>query len=138
MINKIYKIIHNNYSRFLKFFFFLRYVFAIFLISIFLFLLIPKFFNYEKKQEIIKEYLVNYYDLELSNYGSIEFNVFPIPNLSIKNINLKVKDKPVFFNTKNFIVSSWIWILLCFWSRRNNLRLSSIIYSIYNNYLQDL
>jgi len=85
----------------LKFFFFLRYVFAIFLISIFLFLLIPKFFNYEKKQEIIKEYLVNYYDLELSNYSSIEFNVFPLPNLFIKNINLKVKDKPIFFNTKN-------------------------------------
>jgi len=101
MINKIYKIIHNKYSRFLKFFFFLRYVFAIFLIAIFLFLLIPKFFDYEKKQEIIKEYLVNYYDLELSNYSSIEFNVFPLPNLSIKDINLKVKDKPIFFNTKN-------------------------------------
>ena len=101
MINKIYKIIHNKYSRFLKFFFFLRYVFAIFLISVFLFLLIPKFFNYEKKQEIIKEYLVDYYDLELNNYSSIEFNVFPLPNLSIKNINLKVKDKPIFFNKKN-------------------------------------
>ena len=101
MINKIYKIIHNNYSRFLKFFFFLRYVFAIFLISIFLFLLIPKFFNYEKKQEIIKEYLVDYYDLELNNYSSIEYNVFPFPNLSIKDINLKIKDKPIFFNTKN-------------------------------------
>ena len=56
MINKIYKIIHNKYSRFLKFFFFLRYVFAIFLISIFFFLLIPKFFDYENKQDIIKEY----------------------------------------------------------------------------------
>ena len=104
MINKIYKIINNKYSRFLKFFFFLRYVFAIFLIGIFLFLLIPKFFNYEKKQEIIKEYLLNYYDLELSNYSSIEFNVFPLPNLSIKNINLKVKDKPIFFKTKDLII----------------------------------
>jgi len=101
MINKIYKIINNKYSRFLKFFFFLRHVFAIFLIAIFLFFLIPKFFNYEKKQEIIKEYLVNYYDLELSNYSSIEFNVFPLPNLSIKDINLKVKDKPISFDTKN-------------------------------------
>ena len=101
MINKIYKIIHNKYPTFLKFFFFLRYVFAIFLIGIFLFLLIPKFFNYEKKQEIIKEYLVNYYDLELNNFSSIKFKVFPLPNLSIKNINLKVKDKPIVFNTKN-------------------------------------
>ena len=101
MINKIYKIINNKYSRFLKFFFFLRYVFAIFLIAIFLFFLIPKFFNYEKRQEIIKEYLLNYYDLQLSNYSSIEFNVFPFPNLLIKDINLKVKDKPISFDTKN-------------------------------------
>jgi len=101
MINKIYKIIHNNYSRFLKFFFFLRYVFTIFLIGIFIFLLIPKFFNYEKKQEVIKDYLVNYYDLELNSYSSIEFNIFPLPNLSIKDINLKIKDKPIFFNTKD-------------------------------------
>ena len=83
MINKIYKIINNKYSRFLKFFFFLRYVFAIFLIAISLFLLIPKLFDYEKKQEIIKEYLINNYDLEVNNYTSVKFNVFPFPNLSI-------------------------------------------------------
>ena len=88
MINKIYKIIHNKYSRFLKFFFFLRYLFLIFFIGIFLFLLIPKFFNYEKRQVIIKDYLANYYDLELSNHSSIKFNVFPLPNLSIKSISI--------------------------------------------------
>ena len=104
MINKIYKIIHNKYSRFLKFFFFLRYLFLIFFIGIFLFLLIPKFFNYEKRQVIIKDYLANYYDLELSNHSSIKFNVFPLPNLSIKNINLKVKDKPIFFKTKDLFI----------------------------------
>ena len=101
MINKIHKIIHNKYSRFLKFFFFLRYLFLIFFIGIFLFLLIPKFFNYEKRQAIIKDYLANYYDLELSNHSSIKFNVFPLPNLSIKDINLKVKGKPISFDTKN-------------------------------------
>ena len=39
---------------------------------------------------------------ELNNYSSIKFKVFPIPNLSISNINLKVRDKPIFLNTKNF------------------------------------
>ena len=63
MINKTYQIIHNKYLRFYKIFFFLKYIFSIFLLSILLFLLIPKFFNYEKKQEIIKEYLINKYDL---------------------------------------------------------------------------
>ncbi len=104
MINKIYKIIHNKYSRFLKFFFFLRYLFAIFFVGLLLFLLVPKFFNYEKKQEIIKDYLINYYELELSNYSSIEFNVFPLPNLSIQNSNLKIKDKPIFFETKDLTI----------------------------------
>jgi len=102
MINKIYKTIHNKYSKFFKFFFFLKYVFAIFLIAILLFLTIPKFFNYEKKQDIIRDYLVNYYDLELNDYSSIEFKVLPLPNLSIQDINFKVKDKPIFFNTEHF------------------------------------
>ena len=102
MINKIYKIINNKYSKFFKFFFFLRYVFAIFLIAIFLFLIIPKFFNYQKKEEILKEYLASYYDLEINGYSSITYEIFPLPNLSIKEVNFKVKDKPVFLNTKNF------------------------------------
>ena len=102
MINKIYKTIHNKYSKFFKFFFFLKYVFTIFLIAILLFLTIPKFFNYEKKKDIIRDYLVNYYDLELNDYSSIEFKVLPLPNLSIQDINFKVKDKPIFFNTEHF------------------------------------
>ena len=95
MINKIYKRIHSKYWNFFKLFFFLRYVFAIFLIATSLFLLIPKLFDYEKKQEIIKEYLINNYDLEINNYASTKFNVFPFPNLSIKNADLKVRDKPI-------------------------------------------
>ena len=77
MINKIYKTINNKYSKFFKFLLFLKYVFAIFFVAILLFISIPKFFNYEKKQVILKDYLVNYYDLELINFNSIEFKVFP-------------------------------------------------------------
>ena len=101
MINKIYKIIHRKYWNFFKFILFLRYVFAIFLIAISLFLLIPKLFDYEKKQEIIKEYLINNYDLEVNNYTSVKFNVFPFPNLSIKNVDLKVRNKPIILKEKN-------------------------------------
>ncbi len=110
MINKIHKIIHNKYLRFFKFFFFLRYVLAIFLISISLFILIPKFFNYEKKQEILKQYLSNNYNLKLNDYESIKYNVFPLPNLSIKKasliiqkegILLKSEDLNIFLSIKN-------------------------------------
>ena len=102
MINKIFKTIHNKYSKFFKFLFFLKYVFAIFLTALLLFLSIPKFFNYEKKQEILKEYLIEYYDLELTDFSSIEYKIFPLPNLSFKDLNLKVKNTPILLNTKNF------------------------------------
>ena len=101
MINKIYKRIHNKYLNFFRSFFFLRYVFVIFAISISLFLSIPKLFNYEKKHEIIKEYLINYYDLELNSLENINFNIFPLPHLLIKNINAEIKDKPIILESSN-------------------------------------
>ena len=102
MINKTNKIIHNHFSRFFNFFFFLRYLFAIFLVSISLFFSIPKFFNYEKKEDIIKEQLDNYYNLELQEYKTIKFNIFPLPNLSINESKFKIKDKPILLKTKDF------------------------------------
>ena len=106
MINKFYKRIHNKYLRVFKFFFFLRYVFTIFLIATSLFFLIPKFFNYEKKQEIIQEYLNNYYNLELNNYQSIEFKIFPLPNLLIKNADYNIKGENI--NLKSFNINIFL------------------------------
>ena len=63
MINKIYKRIHNKYSTLFKFIFFLRYLFGIFFISVVLFLSIPHFFDFKKKDEIIKNYLLESYGL---------------------------------------------------------------------------
>jgi hypothetical protein len=110
MINKIYKRIHSKYSRLFNFFFFLRYVFVIFLIAIVSFLSVPKLFDYEKKKIIITKYLIDHYDLELINYNSIEYKIFPFPNLFIKNLNFKINNKPInlksnsiniFLNIKN-------------------------------------
>jgi hypothetical protein len=104
MINKFYKRIHTKYSNFFKFFFFLRYVFIIFFVAITLFLTIPKFFDYNKRQNVIKEYLVNYYNLELNSYSHIEFNIFPFPNLNIQNAEFKIKKNQIDFKTKNFSI----------------------------------
>ncbi len=101
MIIKTYKSIHNKYLNFFKFFFFLRYVFVIFLISIIFFLSIPKFFDYKKKYEIVKNHLIKSYDLEIIEYSEIEFNIFPMPNLSIKNVNSKIADKIIDLKTAN-------------------------------------
>ncbi len=102
MINKIFKNIHNKYSNFFNFFFFLRYLFGIFFIATILFLSIPKFFDYDNRQKIIKEYLINNYDLEITNYSLIEYKIFPLPNISIENVNLKIKKTPINLNTKQF------------------------------------
>ena len=104
MINKIYKRIHNKYLKLFNFFFFLRYIFLIFLIAISLFLSIPKFFNYEKKQEVISEYLINNYGLELLNFNTIKFKVFPFPNLFIENANIKIKKYSINLKSNNIII----------------------------------
>ena len=132
MINKIYKIIHNRFSRFFNFFFFLRYLFAIFLITITLFISIPKFFNYEKKQDIIKTYLDNYYNLELQSFNTIKFNIFPFPNLSIENPSLKIKDNPIFFKVKNL----HIFLNLNNIYRYENLKPKKIIFNETNTTLE--
>ena len=94
MINKIYKRIHNKYSKIINFFFFLRYVFIVFFVAISLFFSIPKFFNYEKKDNIINQFLFSYYDLKVKNYSAIEFIIFPFPHLSIKNVNYEIRNIP--------------------------------------------
>ena len=105
MINKIFKSINNKFSRFFKFLFFLRYLFLIFFVAISLFFLIPKFFDYEKKEKILKDFLFNQYDLKIENFQSIKFKVFPLPHLEItnleknfylKNINLKTQKLKIF------------------------------------------
>ncbi len=86
MINKIYKIIHNKFSRFFKFIFFLRYLFAIFFVAIVLFVTIPQFFDYKKKELVIFSNLSASYGLDIEKIQSIKFKSFPIPHLQIDNL----------------------------------------------------
>ena len=90
MINKIYKIIHNKYSTLFKFLFFLRYLFGIFFISAVYFLCIPYFFNFTKKDKVIKNYLLERVRSYNYNYKNIKYNSFPTPNLEIQNANFKI------------------------------------------------
>ena len=114
MLNKFYKTIHNKYSKFFNFIFFLRYLFIIFFISVAIFLIIPIFFNYEKKAEIIKFHLLENYNFKLNDYKKIKYNIFPIPNLEILNSQInfkpieenlsikKIKIYPGFLNIYNY------------------------------------
>ena len=90
MINKFYKRIHNKYSTLFKFVFFLRYLFGIFFISVVLFLLIPHFFDFKKKDVVISNYLLNSYGLTLNKYENIKYNSLPFPNLEIQNVDISI------------------------------------------------
>ena len=101
MINKIFKIIHNHYSRFFRFIFFLRYLVGIFFISSILFLVIPTFFNYEKRVKVLNNYLLKTYNFKISQYEKVEFKAFPLPKLIFKNILINLNSSSIEMKVKN-------------------------------------
>ena len=104
MINKIYKRIHNKYSTLFKFIFFLRYLFGIFFVVLVLFLLIPNFFDYKKKDQIIKNYLLESYGLQLNSYKDIDFHSLPTPSLEILNASINLSSTSVKLDIQSFII----------------------------------
>ncbi len=104
MINKIFKIVNNKFSRFFKFVFFIRYLFAIFFVAIVLFLIIPQFFDYKKKEKIISFYLFENYGLEVKKIGEISYHFFPVPFLKINNFHSNLFSENTNLKTKNVII----------------------------------
>ena len=104
MINKIYKIINNKFSRFFKFVFFLRYLFLIFFVAITLFLTIPLFFDYKKKEQLIKDYLNQNYNLEIKKIESIKFHPFFLPHLKLENLSSNFYSKKKNFEVKKITI----------------------------------
>ena len=100
MFNKFYKRIHTKYSALFKFIFFIRYLLGIFFASTAIFLLIPNFFDYKKKDTAIKSYLLDNYDLKLLNYENIKFNSLPAPNLVIHNASMNLNSTKLKLNTQ--------------------------------------
>ena len=98
MLIKFFKTIHNKYSRFFKFIFFLRYLFATFFVSILLFLIVPIFLNHEKKVELIKNYFEENYDFEINNFEKIKYKAFPFPRFEFKKTQIKFLKSNANFN----------------------------------------
>jgi hypothetical protein len=91
MINRFFKTIHNKYSTFFKFIFFLRYLFVIFFVFTAILLIIPKFFNYEKKVDIFKNYLDKNHSIIIKEYDGINFYILPVPKIEINKTNIELK-----------------------------------------------
>ena len=123
MINKLFKIIHNKYSKFFRFIFFIRYLFVIFFIFILLFLSLPNFIDYGKRIETINNYLFNNYDLKINNYEKIKFRPFPVPNLEFKNTNINFTNVPSEINVSKFKVYPKLFSIYNF----KNFKLKKII-----------
>ncbi len=85
MINKIYKTIHNKFSIFFKFVFFIRYLFVVFFVATFLFLIIPYFFDYKKKEFLISGQLFKSYGLKINQIETIKYQPLPVPHLQLIN-----------------------------------------------------
>ena len=146
MINKIYKTINNNYSVLFKFIFFLRYLLGIFFISSVLYLSIPHFINLKNKEEVIKNYLLESYNLQLNSYESIKYNSFPIPNLEIQNVEVSINSDllrmnisslniyPKLFNIYNYENYETTKIVL----NKNNILLKDTDLKNFINYIYNL
>ena len=125
MINKIYKSIHNKYSRLFKFLFFLRYLAVIFFIFLILFLTIPNFFDYEKKEVIIKSYLLKNYDLKINSYENIKYNSLPTPHLELQNVDLDLNSNNLKLNSKKLNIYLKLMSIYNF----DNLEVKKIIFN---------
>ena len=104
MINRFQKIINIKYSRIFKFIFFIRYLFLIFFTATILFLLIPKFFDYKKREAIIFQYLQKNYGLDVRNHDEIKYNSFPIPHFELSNVVSNFYSEDVDLSTGKLLI----------------------------------
>ena len=104
MINKIYKNINNKFSRFFKFIFLIRYIFIIFFIASVIFLSIPHFFDYKKRENIIKLYLLQNYNLEIQKLRSINYKSLPSPHLIIEELDMNFHSDEIDLKTKKLLI----------------------------------
>ena len=104
MINRFFKIINSKFSRFFKFVFFLRYLFVIFFISMVSFLVIPSFFDYKKKEEIIKLYLIKKYSLGIEKIDNVEYQFLPVPQLILENLKGNLYSEETNIKTQKLIL----------------------------------
>ena len=104
MLNKIYKLINNNFPKVLKFVFFLRYLLLIFFTSLVIFIVTPMFFDYDKRLAVIKSHLEKNYNLKVVKSESIKFYPFPFARLELNDVGTKLNSSNINVVTKKLIV----------------------------------
>ena len=93
MINKtkfflnLFRIRYLKYTsilaKILKPIFFIKHLLLIFVISVLIYLTIPVFFNFSKKDYFIKNALIKNYSINLDSYTNIKYSFLPSPRIKI-------------------------------------------------------
>ena len=65
---------------------------------------IPIFFNYEKKEELIKNYFIKNYNFEIGQYENIKYKAFPVPRIELKKVQIKLRNSDTNLNVNNLKV----------------------------------
>ena len=97
-----------------------------------MFLFIPKFFNYEKKVDIFKNYLLKNYDFHILKHEKIEFSPLPLPKIEFHNVLIKVGETPMELNVKKLQIYPKIFNIYNY----NNFESNKIIFKKSNINLQ--
>ena len=104
MLNKIYKIINNNFPKIFKFVFFLRYLLLIFFISLIIFIITPMFFDYDKRHIAIKSHLEKNYNLKIVKTENIKYYPFPLSKLELNDVVTRLNSSNIDLVTKKLVV----------------------------------
>ena len=139
MINKIYKTIHNRFSIFFKFVFFIRYLFVVFFVATFLFLIIPLFFDYKKKEILISGELFQSYGLKINKIETIKYQPFPVPHLQLMNSSGNLFTNDIDIKINNLILHPSLASIYNFSNYQiNKVGLNKSIVEIDANQINDL
>ena len=88
---------------------------------------IPIFFNYEKREDFIKNYLIDNYNFEIRKYENIKYKPFPVPRLELKNVHINLKKSDTNLDVNKFKIYPNILSIYNF----NDFKVSKII--LYEN-----
>ena len=107
-----------------------------------LFLFYTKIFNYEKKVDIFKNYLLKKYDFHILKHEKIEFSPLPLPKIEFHNVLIKVGETPMELNVKKLQIYPKIFNIYNYNNFESNkiyLKKVTLIYniSIFNFWLKN-
>ena len=93
-------------KKFLELIFFLKYITLIIILSILIYLIAPKFFDYseDSTREIkIKTEILNSQGIKLNSYSYILYKIFPTPRIIIKNAQVNLANESISGTIKSLI-----------------------------------